>query len=95
MPRFHKEVGDQAGVTIKSSAVDAVISAGLATTFMIEAFPRVPGNHVNNPISVSLRRFGWSCSHVEPCYVWVTPESLALKHVVDGVICFNGIASAT
>jgi len=40
------------GVVIKAAALDAVRAAGLDTTFMVEFYPRVPGNAVNYTVQV-------------------------------------------
>lgn len=43
---------DDNSVIITSAAVNAVIAAGVATTFTFEFFPRVPGNSVNYTLTV-------------------------------------------
>lgn len=45
--RLILHTGAQGGVTITSGAVQSVISSGQATSFIIDAYPRVPGNSVN------------------------------------------------
>lgn len=42
----------QESVTLKAAAVDGVIASGQTATFMVEAFPRVPGNNVNYTLTV-------------------------------------------
>ncbi|PGH12289.1 hypothetical protein AJ79_04355 [Helicocarpus griseus UAMH5409] len=39
-------------ITITAAAIDLVIAGGQPTTFMIEAYPRVPGNSVNYTLTV-------------------------------------------
>jgi endoglucanase len=43
---------DAQGVIIKAAALDAVRAAGLSTTFMIEFYPREPGNAVEYTVTV-------------------------------------------
>ena len=40
------------GVVIKAGVLDAVRAAGLDTTFMVEFYPREPGNAVNYTVTV-------------------------------------------